>query len=360
MRTRIVRVMSPAAPEAGALIADAAAVLGRGGLVAFPTETVYGLGADAFNEAACAGIYEAKGRPSDNPLIVHIAAYEDILRMTDDRDPRIRALADAFWPGPLTMIVKRSARVPDRVTGGLSTVAVRWPSHPVAQALILASGGYIAAPSANRSGRPSPTKASHVIEDLDGRIDMIIDGGDTQVGLESTIVDLSAEEARILRPGMIGTEAVAGVLAGVEGAQAAVAGHTDREAETALAPGMKYSHYAPKGELTVVTGEQEQVISYINRQAADGDKITGVIASRETADKYKADVIVSCGSTGDGAEIARHLYGALREMDARGAERIFSEAFAEADTTGAIRNRLMKAAAGRRIVVAGNGEVTTA
>lgn len=347
MQTRVTKAeIVRSLPEPVVLPQEAAEIIRRGGLVAFPTETVYGLGADAFNEAACANIYEAKGRPSDNPLIVHIAEYEAILRLTDDRNPRMKALADAFWPGPLTMIVKRGRNsVPDAVTGGRDTVAVRWPSHPVAQALIRAAGGYIAAPSANRSGRPSPTKASHVLEDLDGRIDMIIDGGDTQVGLESTIVDLSGEEVRILRPGMIGAEEIAGVLAVPQMPSAAAA----QEAEEALAPGMKYTHYAPKGEMTLVSGDKEQVISYINRSVANTDKITGIISSEENAAFYKADVIISCGSRTDGASVAQQLYAVLREMDARGAELIFCEDFSEADKTGAIANRLYKASGGRHV-----------
>ena len=359
MRTRVTKAeMIRSLPEPVVLPEEAAEIIRRGGLVAFPTETVYGLGADAFNEEACAQIYEAKGRPSDNPLIVHIAEYEAILRLTDDRNPRMKALAESFWPGPLTMIVKRGRNsVPDAVTGGRDTVAVRWPSHPVAQALIRAAGGYIAAPSANRSGRPSPTKASHVIEDLDGRIDMIIDGGDTQVGLESTIVDLSGEEVRILRPGMIGAEEIARVLAAPEGVSQLPSAAAAEEAEEALAPGMKYTHYAPKGEMTLVSGDKEHMISYINRSAADTDKITGVISSEENAALYKADVIISCGSRTDGAAVAQRLYAALREMDARGAELIFCEDFSEADKTGAIANRLHKASGGRHVFAEADGRV---
>ena len=359
MRTRIAEIRETDTPEAKAAIAEAADILKRGGLVAFPTETVYGLGADAFREEACAKIYEAKGRPSDNPLIVHIAETAALNRLTEAADPRVLRLAEAFWPGPLTVILKRSAEVPDRVTGGLDTVAVRFPSHPVARALILAAGGYIAAPSANRSGRPSPTKAAHVIEDLEGRVDMILDGGDTTVGLESTIADLTETDARILRPGMIGAEEIARVLRTAETAEAApkVTAAEEREAEVALAPGMKYTHYAPKGEMTVVSGNKEQVILYINRRAAESDKITGVISSDENAPFYKADVIISCGSRTDAAEIAQRLYAVLREMDARGAEEILCEDFTDADSTGAIENRLRKASGGRRVYVEANGTI---
>ena len=238
--------------EAG--IRRAGELLRQGGLVAFPTETVYGLGADALDAEAAAKIYRAKGRPSDNPLIVHIADWDAIGRIAADIPTEAKRLADAFWPGPLTMILKKSEVVPFATTGGLETVAVRLPDHEVARALIRAGGGYVAAPSANTSGRPSPTKAEHVAQDLDGVIDMIIDGGDVEIGIESMIVDQTEGRPTILRPGYISREMLAGVLGRVEVDRALFA---EDEHLRPKAPGMRYRHYAPRAQLFIVEGAQQ-------------------------------------------------------------------------------------------------------
>ena len=235
-------------------------LLKEGQLVAFPTETVYGLGGNALDETAAKRIYEAKGRPSDNPLIVHIADIKDLEELAVDIPEAAYKLADAFWPGPLTMILKKSEIVPLSTSGGLSTVGIRMPSDPIASMLIKESGLYIAAPSANSSGRPSTTKAEHVIEDLSGKISMIIDGGAVDIGLESTIVDLSGEKALILRPGFITREQLMDVIGDVDYDKAVL----KREANpniVAKAPGMKYKHYAPKGELTIYEGDMDKVIA---------------------------------------------------------------------------------------------------
>ena len=241
-------------------IREAGEILRRGGLVAFPTETVYGLGGDALNPDSSRKIYAAKGRPSDNPLIVHICRWEDIHRIADPVPEAAEKLARAFWPGPLTMILKKTDLVPEETTGGLDTVAVRFPSDPVARAFIDAAGGFVAAPSANRSGRPSPTLAKYVLEDMDGKIEMILDGGEVGIGLESTIVDLTGEEPMILRPGFVTKEMLQEVLTRVE------VDRTILDPDCHLrpkAPGMRYRHYAPQGELIIVEGERETVISAI-------------------------------------------------------------------------------------------------
>lgn len=346
MNTKVITCMEN--DDKGCL-AEAGSIIRQGGLVAFPTETVYGLGGDALNPLSSKKIYEAKGRPSDNPLIVHICCFADIYRIVSDAPEHRQMLeaagrlADAFWPGPLTMILPKADVVPFETTGGLSTVAVRFPSHRTAQALIAAAGGFVAAPSANTSGRPSPTLAKYVLEDMDGRIDMVIDGGEVGIGLESTIVDLTVEPAEILRPGYVSRDMLQEVLGRVE---------TDKacggEGEQApRAPGMKYRHYAPKGYMTVVSGNKENVAEYINRQAelakSEG-KRSGVIATDETAAGYRADIVKSVGSRTDELSAARHLYTILREFDEEGAEVIYSEAF-EGDGIGeAVMNRLLKAA----------------
>jgi L-threonylcarbamoyladenylate synthase len=331
------------------ILQEAGSIIKQGGLVAFPTETVYGLGGDALNPASSKKIYEAKGRPSDNPLIVHIADMDALDKIVRDIPETAIKLAEAFWPGPLTMIFHKSDLVPCETTGGLDTVAVRMPVHRVAREFIRAAGGYIAAPSANRSGRPSPTIAKYVAEDLDGRIEMLIDGGDVAIGLESTIVDLTSDEPMILRPGYITKEMLEAVLSKVEEDRTLM---RDDSGVAPKAPGMKYRHYAPKGELTIVVGAQDDVVRYINGQlneAREEGKITGVIATDETVARYCADAEKSVGSRQDETAIAKELYRILREFDDEQAEVIYSEAF---DTSGigqAIMNRLLKAA-GHKVV----------
>ena len=238
-------------------------ILRKGGLVAFPTETVYGLGGDGLNAGSSKKIYAAKGRPSDNPLIIHIADLESLEKIVKSVPPKAKLLAEKFWPGPLTMIFSKSSRVPYETTGGLESVAVRMPSHPVALAIIREGGGYIAAPSANTSGRPSPTRAEHVCEDLTGKIDMIVDGGAVGIGLESTIVDFTEEVPVILRPGYINQEMIQEVIGPVRMDRGLL---ITEEKVRPKAPGMKYRHYAPKAQLTIVQGSSSQVTAYINAQ----------------------------------------------------------------------------------------------
>lgn len=351
MKTKIVQIEEDRVEEdtAQALLKEAGAVLKEGGLVAFPTETVYGLGGDALNKESSRKIYAAKGRPSDNPLIVHICKWEDIYPIAAEVSEEAKKIAQAFWPGPLTMILPKSELVPYETTGGLDTVAVRMPSHKVAQKLIEYGGGYVAAPSANTSGKPSPTQAKYVAEDMNGRIEMIIDGGEVGIGLESTIIDLTVTPPQILRPGFITQEMLSEVLGEVETDVTILSGDSGQAPK---APGMKYRHYAPKGDLTIVTGPQEKVVEYINSEAAkailEGEK-TGVIGTQEMLDKYHAQVVKSVGSRDDELSIGRRLYTILREFDDENVTRIYSESF-EAEGFGqAIMNRLLKAA-GHKVV----------
>ena len=344
--------------------AEAADILRKGGLVAFPTETVYGLGGDARNPQASSKIYAAKGRPSDNPLIVHIAEAEELDGICDwdkagskdapyDIRSRALALAREFWPGPLTMILPRGEAIPKQTTGGLDTVAVRLPSHPAAHMLIKTAGLPIAAPSANLSGRPSTTKAEHVIEDLNGRIDMIIDGGSSEIGLESTIVDLTGEKPLILRPGFISIEQLGKVLPGID-YDPAITGRSAHPDTPPKAPGMKYRHYAPKGELTIFEGSHEAVVKAINAEleklresgGENGGNVVkaGVLASKEYASDYNCSNIRILGSRDNEAEIAAHLFDALRSFDADSTQVIFGECFTDSGLGTAIMNRLIKAA----------------
>ncbi len=331
-----------------AAIREAGEIIRRGGLVAFPTETVYGLGADAMNREAAEKIYAAKGRPSDNPLIVHINHMEDLAQITDGIPEAARKVAEAFWPGPLTMIFEKSEAVPLETTGGLQTVAVRMPAHPAAQAFIEAGGGLIAAPSANTSGRPSPTTAQHVWDDLNGAVDMILDGGPVSIGVESTILDMTVTPPMILRPGAITREALLPLLGEVAVDNAAPA---DRDARP-KAPGMKYRHYAPKAELAVVEGPMEMVIAAINelcaKQMGKGYKV-GIIATKESIGRYPEGDVKSIGTRGDLSTIANNLYRVLREFDADGVDYIYSESFSTGGIGSAVMNRLLKAA-GHQII----------
>lgn len=342
-------VMRDGVKEEG--IRRAGEILKRGGLVAFPTETVYGLGANALDETASAKIYRAKGRPSDNPLIVHIADWDAIYRIAEEVPAQAKLLADAFWPGPLTMILKKSAQVPLGTTGGLDTVAVRMPANEVARALIRAGGGYVAAPSANTSGRPSPTTAQHVAQDMDGVIDMIIDGGDADIGLESTIVDLTEDVPTILRPGYINEEMLTAAVGRVEMDKGLISDNADIRPK---APGMKYRHYAPKAQLFIVEGEMHRVREKINELTAQhlqsGERV-GVIGTDESASYYRGGVVKSIGSRRDETSIARHLYGILREFDEMDVTVIYSESFDTPQMGQAIMNRLIKAA-GHQIIPA--------
>lgn len=319
-------------------------IIQSGGLVAFPTETVYGLGGDALNADSSRKIYAAKGRPSDNPLIVHIAGIEALPFIAERIPDAAFRLAKQYWPGPLTMIFEKTEKVPLQTTGGLKTVAVRMPSNRIAKALIEAAGGFVAAPSTNRSGRPSPTMAKYVIEDLAGRVDMIIDGGEARIGLESTIVDLTGEKPVILRPGYVTKEMLEQTIGSVDVDRTII---EENSSLAPKAPGMKYRHYAPKGSLTVVEGAQRQVTDYINeklRHLAEAGKRTGVIATDETAGSYcQGTSIKSVGSRGDEPEIARRLFRILREFDDEETEVIYAESFDSRGVGQAIMNRLLKA-----------------
>ena len=324
--------------RAGKLIAE-------GELVAFPTETVYGLGGDALDPDASRKIYAAKGRPSDNPLIVHIAEFDDMKRVAREVPEQARKLADAFWPGPLTMIVWKSDAVPEATTGGMQTVAVRMPNHPVALELIRRSGCLIAAPSANTSGRPSPTEAQHVAEDLSAKNAMKVDGCQVGIGIEWTIIDLTEEKPMILRPGYITPEMLSEVLQEEVVIDPGIIAADDTRKPKA--PGMKYKHYAPKAEMIIVDGAQDAVIAKINEltaaKRAEGKKVA-VIATDETKERYDAQVILSMGRRSDEDAIAQHLYKILRECDELEVGEIYSECFQTPRIGQAIMNRLLKAA----------------
>lgn len=331
------------------MIKKAGAIVRSGGLVAFPTETVYGLGANALDTDAAKKIYEAKGRPSDNPLIAHISDKNQVNVLAKNVSDKAKKLMDKFWPGPMTLVFEKQDIVPMGVTGGLQTVAVRMPDNEIALKLIEASGVPIAAPSANSSGRPSPTLASHVLEDMDGRIDMIIDGGQVNIGIESTIVDMTCEPPMILRPGYI-TKAMLEKEIG----QVAVDKIIEIKDKSQLsddykpkAPGMKYRHYAPKAEFVMFEGSVEDVVAYINNLVKTNENKglkTGIIATDETLEKYDNDIVVSIGSRSNGETVAKNLYKVLRDFDTMDVDVIYGETFYEDDLGSAIMNRLIKAA----------------
>ena len=338
-------VLDPDSPDAD-LIRRAGEILREGGLVAFPTETVYGLGGDALNPAASEKIYAAKGRPSDNPLIVHIADMEHLVPIVRELPEKAVQLAEVWWPGPLTMIFHKTDIVPDETSGGLPTVAVRMPNHPVALALIRAAGGYIAAPSANTSGRPSPTNAQHVAEDLSGKIDMILDSGPVRIGLESTIVDFTEDVPVLLRPGYINIEMLRKILGEVR-VDPGIRNGAAEKGVRPKAPGMRYRHYAPKASLTIVEGPRESVTGKINELAAkamDEGKKVGIIAADDTAFCYHASIVKDIGDRNTDKEIAQHLFSVLREFDAENVDIIYSESFNTPRMGQAIMNRLLKAA----------------
>ena len=326
------------------IMREAGEILKKGGLVAFPTETVYGLGANALNEEAAMKTYAAKGRPSDNPLIVHIADMSYLPAITENVPEITNKIAETFWPGPITMIFDKSSIVPHGTTGGLDTVAVRMPSDEIARELILAGGGYVSAPSANTSGRPSPTTAEHVAEDLSGKIEMIIDGGSVEIGVESTILDMTVTPPMILRPGAITKEMLEELIGEVSVDKTIMDGNSKQAPK---APGMKYRHYAPKADLSIVEGKEDEVISFINKtvkEKIDAGYKVGIIGTEETISKYECGVIKSVGTREDEMTIAGHLYGILREFDSDGVDFIYSESFAADGIGSAVMNRLLKAA----------------
>jgi len=333
---------------------QAAEILRSGGLVAFPTETVYGLGANALDKTAVEAIYRAKGRPSDNPLIIHISDAAAVKDLTENIPETAQALMDAFWPGPLTLVMPRSQLVPDIVTAGLDTVAVRMPSHPIASALIRKAGVPVAAPSANSSGRPSPTLAKHVIEDLMGKVDVIIDGGNAEVGVESTVLDITVIPPVILRPGGVTLEQLKSVLGDVIGGQSP--GMSDMSG-TPKSPGMKYRHYSPRATMLLVEGPPEQVAAEIGKRAElynkEGTSV-GLLVTDETAALYEPSLysfckVISLGSRKEPETLASNLFRCLREFDEKGVEVIMAETTDVEGIGLAVMNRLMKAAGGNII-----------
>lgn len=348
--TRILKV-DPDSPEEEA-IREASSVIRRGGLVAFPTETVYGLGADSFNPSAVERIFRAKGRPPDNPLIVHIASAGDLDLVAADPPEEAYRVAERAWPGPLTIILKRRPGLPGVVSAGLPTVAVRMPAHRVALRLIEEAGTPIAAPSANLSGRPSPTRAEHVVRDLSGRVDLVLDGGETFFGVESTIIDVTRRPPVLLRPGPITLSQLREIL----GTEVLVAPEARGElwSERPLAPGMKYKHYSPQTELLLVeAGDYRDLGSYtkrvrgVVREARSRGYRVAVIASEETAEEYRgvADSVLVIGPRSDLLVVARRLFTTLRKVDEVGVDLCVVEGFPEEGIGLAIMNRLRKASA---------------
>ncbi len=349
METRVVKAYGDEKKDRE-LMREAGEIIKKGGLVAMPTETVYGLAGDALNKESSKKIYAAKGRPSDNPLIVHIADMEALPKIVSEIPEKARALAEKYWPGPLTMVLKKSEIVPYETTGGLDTVAVRMPVNNIAREFIRAAGGYIAAPSANKSGRPSCTTAEHVLKDMAGEIELIIDGGAVGIGLESTIVDLTGELPCLLRPGYINPQMLEEILGKIE-IDTSIAGVMDEKAHP-KAPGMKYKHYSPKGELYIIEGPEAAVTAKINefvKKHKEKNEKVAVIASEETKDSYKCDIIKDVGSRRDEETIAHNLFAVLREMDELEVSTIYTEAFDTPRMGMAIMNRLIRAA-GHKII----------
>ncbi|WP_396265838.1 L-threonylcarbamoyladenylate synthase [Halobacillus shinanisalinarum] len=319
-------------------VREAAELLCQQQVVAFPTETVYGLGGDATNEAAVQRIFDAKGRPADNPLIVHVADKSQVEELVSSIPPIAHKLMDNFWPGPLTLILPSKGTAASNVTAGLPTIAIRMPNHAVALSILTATGKPLAAPSANRSGRPSPTEAVHVSQDLDGRIAGIVDGGPTGVGLESTVLDCTAEIPIILRPGGVTKEDLQPFIPNIIIDPALANQETQPKS-----PGMKYTHYAPEAPLWLVDGNGEFFQNQVNQLKAT-DKRVGVIASSELAAELDHNKVLSCGSKQNLTEVAGNLYGALRQFKKSDIDVILCETFPEHGVGAAIMNRLTKAA----------------
>lgn len=343
MDTRVVRIdmnniNRPLLKAAGELIRD-------GGLVAFPTETVYGLGANGLDAQAVGRIFKAKGRPADNPLILHISRVRELDRLVACVPHTARRLIDRFWPGPLTLIFKKSPLVPDVVTAGLDTVAVRMPSHPVAKGMIYYAGVPVAAPSANISGRPSPTRISHVLDDLMGRVDMIIDGGDVTVGLESTVAQVTGDGVFVLRPGGITLEKLKEAVGQDVFLDPALESGSGND--TPVSPGMKYTHYSPEAEVVIIDGLIENVADRIMQMAEDlkarGKKV-GILATEQTRAFYGTGFVISAGDRDRPSSIAAGLFAALREFDRIGVDIILAEGVGRNDMGLAVMNRLLKAA----------------
>ncbi len=329
----------------------AADIITGGGIVAFPTETVYGLGANAFDTKAVEKIFKAKGRPQDNPLILHISEFEDIGKLTEEIPQIAEKLAAAFWPGPMTLVMKKSRLVPYNATAGLDTVAIRMPAHPVAAALIKLAGVPIAAPSANISGAPSPTNADHVLRDLDGRIDAVIDSGSTHIGLESTVIDITSNRPIILRPGAVTREQVEELTASFieedTGEEDAGPLSTGRSDGAPRSPGVKHRHYSPKASLMVIdgkAGKAADVAATIASKFISAGRKTAVMATDETLDMYGGiPDVYSMGARSDPSTIAAGIYSLLRKLDSLEYEVIIAESIEDKGLGAAIMNRLNKA-----------------
>lgn len=350
-QTKVLRINEPDQPDRESLAA-AGEILRSGGLVVFPTETVYGLGANALDADAVAAIFQAKGRPSDNPLIVHICRLDQIYDLAEDFTVQAQRVAEAFWPGPLTLILPKKPSIPAQVTAGLDTVALRMPDHPIALALLDIAGVPVAAPSANTSGKPSPTTAEHVLRDLEGKVDMVVDGGSCRVGLESTVLDMTSEPPVILRPGGVSREDLEGVLGHVE-ADPAV--YENDSPDMPRSPGMKYRHYAPKAKVVLVNGKplhriQEKVIELIDEYHAQNMAV-GVLASIETMKKYGAEAVFPVGTRTKLETVAKNLFHGLRYLDDCNVDIIIAEGYPDEGIGIAVMNRLKKAAGGNLVMV---------
>lgn len=319
-------------------IEKAARLIKNGSLVAMPTETVYGLGADALNGKAVADIFKAKGRPMDNPLIVHIAKIEDVYRLTSLFPPKAQILAEHFWPGPLTIVMPKADIIPDEVSAGLDTVAVRYPSHPVAEALILAAGTPIAAPSANLSGSPSPTLANHVYRDLNGKIPAIIDGGRCEVGLESTVITVADDIPRLLRPGGITLEEMENVIGEIQ-VDKGVLNQLEQGARVS-SPGMKYKHYAPNAKIILIKGGRDKYTEYVNKNSGEG---VGALCYDEDIQFINVKA-VSLGKENDAVAQAHNLFGALRNLDNMQLTTVYARCPEPKGVGLAVYNRLIRAA----------------
>ncbi len=357
MKTEIIKI-DITVPDWDKQLDDAAYVLKSGGLVAFPTETVYGLGANALDSDAVDRIYKAKGRPSDNPLIVHIADRNVLDSIVSEAPSSALALMDSFWPGPLTLIMPKSDNIPPIITAGLDTVAVRMPSNPIALALIKKAGVPVAAPSANSSGKPSPTMAKHVIEDLSGKVDIIIDGGSTNVGVESTVLDITSRPPMILRPGGVTIEQLSKLLPSVGTDPVAASVYTPDNL-IPRSPGMKYRHYSPEATLLLIQGSPENAAAEISRRAAlyiREDTSVGLLITEESAGLYEAELYTSCkvlslGSRKHPETLATNLFRCLREFDEKAVDVILAEAPEEKGIGNAVMNRMIKASGGNIIKV---------
>lgn len=356
VKTRIIKV-DPVNPDEAALVA-AAEVIKRGGLVAFPTETVYGLGADTYNREAVRRIFEAKNRPMDNPLIVHICGLEWLEVVARKVPEEAYRIAERLWPGPVTFVLWKSDDVPGEVTAGLPKIAIRFPSHPVAMGLIERSGVPIAAPSANLAGRPSPTTAQHVIQDLYGRIELILDGGETLFGVESTIIDLTGEAPKLLRPGPIPVEDLERVLKMRIKIPDYARGLS--EAKVAESPGIKYRHYAPETPLKLIEAQEYDDLDFYSAKVleiAEEHRLRGlrvvILASRETGHKYAESGfrVIELGSRKNLYEVAKNLFNSLRAIDMLSADLAIAEGFEEKGLGLTIMNRLRKAARQDRVLV---------